>query len=100
MKNFLLGLITGALATYAAVKLSDEETREELSLKLNEYKQKAREAFEKGKACGKEQLNQASNLAKEQYDKGVKNVSEATANVAGKLIDVLENVEEKAQSKL
>lgn len=98
MKNFLLGLITGALGTYAAIKLSDEEARAELSKKLSECKDKAQALFEQGKSCGKEHLSQFTDSAKEQYEQGKKTISQKTANVAGKLIDVLETVETKAEA--
>ncbi|MFT4073671.1 MAG: YtxH domain-containing protein [Dysgonamonadaceae bacterium] len=98
MKKFLLGLAVGALGTYAAIKLSDEETREELGEKFDEYKEKAKEGIEQGKTYGKMRSLRAGVVARKEYRKSVKGINQRAANVASKLIDVLEDLETKAQA--
>jgi hypothetical protein len=98
MKNFLLGIAVGALGTYAAIKLSDPETREELGEKLDEVKGKALEGIEQGKTFGKMRSLRAGVVARQEFRKGKKSVNQLAADVAGKLIDVLEDLESKAQA--
>ena len=98
MKNFLLGIAVGALGAYAAVKLSDPETREELGEKLDEVKEKAADGIEQGKTYGKMRSLRAGVVARQEYRKGKKSVSQLAADIAGKLIDVLEDLENKAQA--
>jgi len=98
MKNFLLGIAVGALGTYAAIKLSDPETREELSEKFDEVKGKALEGIEHGKTVGKMRSLRAGVIARQEFRKSKKNVNQLAADVAGKLIDVLEDLETKAQA--
>ncbi|MBP1616591.1 MAG: hypothetical protein H6Q14_418 [Bacteroidetes bacterium] len=98
MKKFLLGIAVGALGTYAAMKLSDPETREELGEKFDEVKGKALDGIEQGKTFGKMRSLRAGVVARHEFRKGKKSVNQLAADVAGKLIDVLEDLESKAQA--
>ena len=98
MKNFLLGITVGALGAYAAIKLSDDETRAELEKKIDEMKEKTVEGFEYGKTVGKMRSLRAGVMARQEYRKGRKTFNEVAADIAGKLIDVLEDLESKAKA--
>jgi gas vesicle protein len=100
MKNFLLGIAVGALGAYAAIKLSDPETREEIGEKFDEVKEKAKEGLEQGKAYGKMRSLRAGVVARQEYRRGKRSINQLTADVAGKLIDVLEELENKAQANV
>lgn len=99
MKNFLLGIAVGALGAYAAIKLSDEETRAELENKFDEMKDKTVEGIEAGKTYGKMRSLRAGVMARQEYRKGKKGFNEMAADIAGKLINVLEDLESKAKAK-
>lgn len=99
MKKFLLGIAVGALGTYAVMKLSDEETRDELNEKFDELKEKTMDGIEQGKTYGKMRSLRAGVVARSEYRRGRKSINQLTADIAGKLIDVLEELESKAKAK-
>ena len=70
MKDFLIGLAVGALGTYVAIKLSDEETRN-----------KIREEVDYGLAEGRRRLSRAQEYANLEYEKGRESLERAANNV-------------------
>jgi hypothetical protein len=99
MKGFLLGLAVGALGVYAAIKLSDEETREELRNKLNDTVDKARSELGHGLVVGRGKALRAGVKARQEIRKGKQIVNQVTGDVAGKLAGELSEIEAKARAK-
>lgn len=100
MKGFILGLAVGALGAYAAVKLSDEETREELYNRVNNATGKAKDDLELGIAIGKSKALRAGVKARQEVRRGVQKVNQVTADTAGKLADELSNIEARANERV
>ncbi|MFT3994115.1 MAG: hypothetical protein QM660_07395 [Dysgonomonas sp.] len=98
MRGFLFGLAVGALGAYAALKLTDEETREELYNKANRATAKAKEEFEHGLAVGKSKALRAGVVARHEIREGKKKVNEVVGDVAGKLSHELSDLEAKAKA--
>lgn len=99
MKGFILGLAVGALGVYAALKLSDEETREELRTKVNNATGKAKAELDHTLVVGKSKALRAGVRARQEVRKGAKKINEVTADVAGKLANELSGIEAKAKAK-
>ncbi|NDV79047.1 hypothetical protein [Dysgonomonas sp. 511] len=99
MKNFLLGLAVGAIGAYAAIKLSDDETRAELRHKLDDLTGKARSEFDHGMSVGRGKALRAGVRARQEIRKGTKAFNEVAGDVAGKLASELSDFEAKAKSK-
>ncbi len=99
MKGFILGLAVGALGAYAALKLSDEETREELRSRVNNATGKARAEIDYGLTVGKSKALRAGVIARQEVRKGKKKINEVTANAAGKLAEEFGEIESKAKAK-
>jgi len=99
MKGFILGLAVGALGVYAALKLSDEETREELRTRVNNVTDKAKADLDYGLAVGRSKALRAGVMARQEVRKGKKKINEVTANAAGKLAEELGEIEAKAKAK-
>ncbi|MDR1882375.1 MAG: hypothetical protein LBR26_06280 [Prevotella sp.] len=100
MKSFMLGLVVGALGMYAALKLSDEETREELRARVNNATDKAKAELSHTLAIGKSKALRASVRARQEVRKGAGKINEITADVAGKLAAELSGIEAKAKAKI
>jgi len=100
MRGFLLGLAVGALGAYAALKLSDEETREELRARVNNATEKARTELDYGLSVGKSKALRAGVIARQEVRKGKKKINEVTANAAGKLAGELSDIEAKAKANI
>lgn len=92
MKKFLLGFVVGAATAYVATKLSDEETRNELGEKFDEYKDKAHEYIEQGKTIGKMRSLRTGVTVRS----GFRSTMEA---VAGKLIDIAHAIDSKQNTQ-
>jgi hypothetical protein len=99
MKGFILGLAVGALGVYAALKLSDEETREELRTRVNNATGKAKAELDHTLVVGKSKALRAGVRARQEVRKGTKKINEVTADVAGKLANELSDIEAKAKAK-
>jgi hypothetical protein len=99
MKGFILGLAVGALGVYAALKLSDEETREELRTKMNKAAGKAKAELDHTLVVGKSKALRAGVRARQGVRKGTKSINRVTADVAGKLANELSDVEARAKAK-
>ena len=99
MKGFILGLAVGALGVYAALKLSDEETREELRTRVNNATGKANAELDHTLVVGKSKALRAGVRARQEVRKGTKKINEVTADVAGKLASELSDIEAKAKAK-
>jgi hypothetical protein len=99
MKGFILGLAVGALGAYAAIKLSDEETREEIRSRVNNATDKAKSELDHGLLVGKNRALRAGVIARQEVRKGKKKINEVTANAAGKLAEELSELEAKAKAK-
>ena len=99
MKGFILGLAVGALGVYAALKLTDEETREELRNKVNNVTSKAKAELDHGLVVGKSKALRAGVIARQEVRKGKKKINEVAGDVAGKLAEELTEFEAKAKAK-
>lgn len=98
MKGFILGLAIGALGVYAAIKLSDEETREELRNRVNSTASKAKAEFDHGLVVGKNKALRAGVKVRQEVRKGKKMVNEVAGDVAGKLAEEFSELEAKAKA--
>lgn len=96
--RFLLGLAVGALGAYAAIKLSDKETRDEICDFVNDNTQKAKDEFEHGLSISRMKAKRAGVHIRNEVNRGKQKVNEVTADIAGKLSDALEDVETKANA--
>lgn len=99
MKGFLLGLAVGALGAYAAIKLSDEETREELRNKVGNIADKAKSEFDHGFSVSRSKALRAGVKARQEIRKGKQKINQVTGDVAGKLAGELSEIEAKARAK-
>ncbi|MBD8390099.1 hypothetical protein [Dysgonomonas sp. BGC7] len=99
MKGFILGLAVGALGVYAALRLTDEETREELRNKVNDVTDKAKAELDHGLVVGKSKALRAGVRARQEVRKGKKKINEVAGDVAGKLAEELSDFEAKAKAK-
>lgn len=99
MKGFILGLAVGALGIYAALKLTDEETREELRNKVNDATDRAKAEIDHGLSVSKSKALRAGVLARQEVRKGKKKLNEVAGDVAGKLAEELTEFEAKAKAK-
>lgn len=99
MKGFLLGLAVGALGAYTAMKLSDEETRNELRDKLYDAKDRVKSEIDHGYLVGKNKALRAGVVARQEVRKGKQKINEVTGEVAGKLAEELSEIEAKAKAK-
>ncbi len=99
MKGFILGLAVGALGVYAALKLTDEETREELRSKVNNATDKAKAELDHGLILGKGKALRAGVRVRQEVRKGKKALNETAGDVAGKLAEELSEFEAKAKAK-
>ena len=84
MKDFLIGLAVGALGTYVAIRLSDEETRN-----------KIREEVDYGLAEGRRRLTLAQEYANKEYERGRESLERVTNNVREKASDGLVDLSNK-----
>lgn len=100
MKGFILGLAVGALGVYAAVKLTDDETREELRNKMNDVTGKAKAELDHGLIVGKNRALRAGVVARQEIRKGKKKVNQVAGDVAGKLAEGLSEFEAKAKANI
>ena len=98
MKGFILGLAVGALGVYAALKLTDEETREELRNKVNNATDKAKAELDHGLVIGKSKALRAGVIARQEVRKGKQKLNEVAGDVAGKLAEELSEFEAKTRS--
>ncbi|MDR0825132.1 MAG: hypothetical protein LBN74_08570 [Prevotella sp.] len=98
MKGFILGLAVGALGVYAALKLSDEETRQELRSKVNTVADKAKAELDYGLTVGKSKALRAGVKARQEVRKGKQKINQITGDVAGKLASELSEIEAKAKA--
>ncbi|MDR2953625.1 MAG: YtxH domain-containing protein [Prevotella sp.] len=98
MKGFILGLAIGALGVYAALKLTDEESREELRSKMNNMTDKAKSEMEYGYTVGKSKVLRAGVKARQEVRKGKQKINEMTGEVVGKLAEELSEIEMKAKA--
>jgi len=98
MKGFILGLAVGALGVYAALKLSDEETREELRTRVNNATDKAKSELDYGLAVSKSKALRVGVKARQEVRKGKQKINEVTGDVAGKLAGELSDIEAKAKA--
>lgn len=99
MKGFILGLAVGALGVYAALKLTDEETREELRGKVNNATLKAKAELDHSLVVGKSKALRAGVRARQEVRKGKQKINEVAGDVAGKLAEELTQFETKAKAK-
>ncbi|WP_165020699.1 MULTISPECIES: hypothetical protein [unclassified Dysgonomonas] len=98
MKGFLVGLAVGALGVYAALKLVDEEKREELYEKAHKAADKAKIELDHGLVIGKSKALRAGVIARQEVRKGKKKINQVAGDVAGKLADELTEFEAKAKA--
>ena len=98
MKGFLLGLAVGALGVYAALKLTDEETREEIRNRVYNVTDKAKAELDYGMTVGRSKALRAGVIARSEVRKGKKKINQVAGDVAGKLADELSEFEEKAKA--
>lgn len=99
MKGFLLGLAVGALGTYAAIKLSDKDTREELCNRVSNTVGKAKNELDHGLVVGRSKALRAGVKARQEIRKGKEKINQITGDVAGKLADEFSEIEAKAKAK-
>lgn len=99
MKGFILGLAVGALGVYAAMKLSDEETRDDLRGRFNDATDKARSEIDYGLSVGRSKALRAGVRARQEVRKGKQKLNEVTGEVAGKLAEEFSEIEAKAKAK-
>lgn len=95
MKKFIIGLVVGAAAVYAASKIIDEETKEELRDKLDRFKDDAEYRYRKGKR----KAMRAGIKAKHDIIAGKERAAKAAGDFVGRVSDDLEILEEKLKDK-
>ncbi|WP_108821801.1 hypothetical protein [Dysgonomonas sp. Marseille-P4361] len=100
MRGFFLGLAVGALGVYAALKLSDEETREELRNRVNNVAGRAKSELDYGLTVGRSKALRAGVVARQEVRKGQQKFNEVAGDVAGKLAEELSDFEAKAKAKV
>lgn len=98
MRGFLLGLVVGALGTYAAIKLSDEETRAELCNRVSNTVGKAKGELDHGLTIGRSKALRAGVKARQEIRKGKQKINQITGDVAGKLAEEFSEIEAKAKA--
>lgn len=99
MKGFLLGLAVGALGVYAALKLTDEETREEWRNKVNDVAGKAKSDLDYSLVVGKSKALRAGVRARQEVRKGKQKINDMAGDAAGKLAEELTEFEAKAKAR-
>jgi len=85
MKGFILGLAVGALGVYAALKLSDEETREELRTRVNSATDKAKSDLDYGLAVGKSKALRVGVKARQEVRKGKQKIKHKKKKIFSKM---------------
>ncbi|NDW17797.1 hypothetical protein D0T53_02560 [Dysgonomonas sp. 216] len=99
MSRFLLGLAVGALGTFAAIKLADKETRDEIYEDLENAAEKAKAKLEQGYKTVKGKSMRAGVVVRQEVRKSKKKVNETAGDIAGKLAENLSEFEAKARAK-
>lgn len=97
MRKFIFGVAVGALGAYAAVKLMDEETRDNLYKKVSDMTEKAKDEFEHGYITSKGKAMRAGVHVRQEFRKGKKIVNNVAGDVAGKLSNELSEFEAKVK---
>lgn len=95
MRNFLLGLVVGAAATYVASKLIDDKTREELFGEVDKAADAAKETLRHGRY----RAMRVGAKARRELRNNKQKLSKAAGDLAGKLSDELSEFEEKRKVK-
>lgn len=97
MKDFIIGLAVGALGTYVAIKLSDEETRNKIKGEVDKALDKAKEELDYGLTVGRSKALRAGVVARQNIAKGKEFVEQTTTEMAEKLSDGLADLSEKTR---
>lgn len=98
MRKFIFGVTVGALGAYAAVKLMDQETRDNLYKKVNDVADKTKEELEHGYMTGKGKALRAGVVVRKEFRKGKEIVNNTAGNVAGKLSNELSEFESRVRT--
>lgn len=98
MRGFILGLAIGALGAYAAIKLSDEDTRNGLYSRVNGVADKARDEFDSGLSASRGKAMRAGVRVRQEVRKGKQMINQVAGDVAGKLSEELSEFEAKARA--
>lgn len=99
MKRFLLGLAVGAGAIYAATRLLDEKTRESICDDLHDAADEAKEKLKSGLSYSRNRAMRVGVRARQEVRRGRKRLSQATGDLADRLTDDLNQLEEKLREK-
>lgn len=99
MKRFLLGIAVGAAAIYAASRLVDEETKEKLADDLNQAADDAKEKLRAGLGMSRGKAMRAGVRVRQEVREGKRKLSKATGDLAEKLTEDLNQLEEKLREK-
>lgn len=97
MRKFIFGLAVGALGAYAAVKLMDQDTRDNLYRKVNDAADKAKDELEHGYTNGKGKAMRAGVVIRKEFRKGKEIIGNTAGDVAGKLSNELSELEAKVR---
>lgn len=87
MRNFILGLVVGVAAGFAATKLIDKETREELFDDAN-----------KAIGGGRGRALRMGVRARQEYRKGKKKLGNMAGDIANKLSEDLAEIETRVRA--
>lgn len=99
MKRFLLGLAVGAAAIYAASKLISDETKENICDDLQDAADDAKDRVRSGLRYSRGRAMRVGVRARQEVREGRRKLSRATGDLADRLTDDLNQLEEKLREK-
>ena len=99
MKRFLLGLAVGAAAVYAASRLISDETKENICDDLKEAADEAKDRLNSGLRYSRGRAMRVGVRARQEVREGRRKLSRATGDLAERLTDDLNELEEKLREK-
>lgn len=99
MKRFLLGIALGAAAIYAASKLVDKDTKEDLCEDLDRAADDIKRNVKSGLKTGRGKAMRAGVHVRQEVRAGKKKISKATGDLAEKLTEDLNQLEEKLRKR-
>lgn len=99
MKRFLLGIALGAAAIYAASKLVDKETKEDLCDDLGRAADDIKKNVKSGIGAGRGKAMRAGVRVRQEVRSGKEKITKATGDLAEKLTDDLNQLEEKLRKR-
>lgn len=97
MNRLLVGIALGALGTWAALKLVDDEKRAALCERFGDASDRARARFDEGLTYGRGRALRAGVVARREVRDSKKKIGQTAGDIAGKLAANLSEFEAKAK---